>query len=587
MLTQLQSRLAFVILVATSLTISGPTMANSCQWWSPYNGNTYTNVTVQQNGGASLSPPVVVLDFWGSWWNTHAQEQNTIVAKAQTMFASNLFWGRYAQYGLTTGSLFATIYDGARTVSNISLSRQGVEQQITSDVTNFGMPSLNANTITLIYLAPDITTQFAGAGPVGFHSSFNNTAGKEIVYAIVNNVGTTNAGIALATVMMGHEVMEASTNPNQRSADGGGGGNGYFATLSNPGTSPGQQEIGDLCSALPVVLSGVMTQKSWFQDLCSCGRFGSYQQWWGNTFSGSGGNFLDDVTGDGKADLVGAGWGYVGVLPSTGSAFGTYQTWWNSSFYGSHGTLLGDITGDHKADLIALRDDHVGVLVSNGSGFDNHENWPGGIVFYGSHGTLVGDIDNNGKEDLVGLGDGYVGVLRTNDSGTGFNAYEQWWGNSFYGMYNTLLGDIDADGKADLVGLGNGYIGVIRSNGSGFGAYETWYGNPPSWVNGGAPFGANAATFLKDVDGDGCADLVADNGETIVVLHSLYCMPIIQNATVLGPSKTAQFGAPEMWWNGPFNGSHGNLMGDVTGDGYPDLVGLGNGFIGELTAYGL
>src|SRR5438445_3311343 len=63
----------------------------------------------------------------------------------------------------------------------------------------------------------------------------------------------------------------------------------------------------------------------------------------------------------------------------------TYQTWWGGSFYGSHGTMAGDVDGDKKADLVGLGDGYIGVIRSDGTTFGNYETWwPGS--FYGSHG---------------------------------------------------------------------------------------------------------------------------------------------------------------------------------------------------------
>jgi len=76
------------------------------------------------------------------------------------------------------------------------------------------------------------------------------------------------------------------------------------------------------------------------------------------------GRELGDVDGDGRADLVGLGDGYIGAILSTGSDFGSYQTWWDGSFYGSHGTFLGDINGDGRADLVGLGDGYIGALLA-------------------------------------------------------------------------------------------------------------------------------------------------------------------------------------------------------------------------------
>jgi hypothetical protein len=110
-----------------------------------------------------------------------------------------------------------------------------------------------------------------------------------------------------------------------------------------------------------------------------CQQYGPYQTWSTLTFNGQYGNFLADVDGDQKADLVGLGNGYIGVLRTTwpsgtengalrvGTSFGPYETWSTTTFAGTHGTLIGDVNHDGKADLVALNDSEVDVRTSTGS----------------------------------------------------------------------------------------------------------------------------------------------------------------------------------------------------------------------------
>lgn len=259
-----------------------------------------------------------------------------------------------------------------------------------------------------------------------------------------------------------------------------------------------------------------------------------YQSWWKSQFNGQYGNFVADVTGDGKADLVGLGNGYVGVVPSepqgtaTGTGFGAYTQPLNYTFNGQYGNFVVDVTGD-------------------------------------------------GKADLVGLANGYVGVVPS--TGTGFGTYNDWWHSTFNGYYGNFVGDVTGDGKADLVGLGNGgnfaYIGVVpaepqgAATGTGFGTYAEWYRSANY-----SDFSGYYGTLLGDVNGDGKADLVVLNTGSITVLLSR------------GSVAEGGFTPPQTWWNNGFNGSAGNFLVDVTGDGKADLVGLGNGYIGVCVSTG-
>jgi hypothetical protein len=234
-----------------------------------------------------------------------------------------------------------------------------------------------------------------------------------------------------------------------------------------------------------------------------------YETWWGGSFYGSHGTFLADVDGDKKADLVGIGDGYIGVIRSTGTGFGNYETWSTdpsvtAQVGGWHGTLVGDMNGDGKADLVTMLDRSIVVSYSDGTSFGTPY-WASAGPFYGTHGTYFADVDGDKKADLVALGDGFIGVLRSD--GTTFHEYETWWGGSFYGDNGaTYLGDVDGDGRADLVGLGAGYVGVVRSQGTTFGPYETWFGDATS----------SHGSQLADVDNDGRADLIGFRDNNVV-----------------------------------------------------------------------
>ena len=187
---------------------------------------------------------------------------------------------------------------------------------------------------------------------------------------------------------------------------------------------------------------------------------GGQGTFYGGAFYGSHGTFLGDVTGDGRADLVGLGDGYIGVIPSVGGGFNGYQTWSYDTFDGGHGTFLKDVTGDGKADLVTLGDGYVGVLRSQGTSFGPFEIWYWGS-FFGTRASHLGDVDGDSIADLVTNDEDRVRVLRS--TGSYFGTPETWWGTGFYGYRGTFLGDVDGNSRADLIANGDGYVNVIRS----------------------------------------------------------------------------------------------------------------------------
>jgi hypothetical protein len=310
--------------------------------------------------------------------------------------------------------------------------------------------------------------------------------------------------------------------------------------------------------------------------------FGDYETWSSNTFNGGHGTLIGDLNGDGAADLVTLGSSSVTMMlavsnstlyqqAGTGS-FGGVQTAWPGAFYGSHGTAIGDIDGDGQADLVGFGDGYVGAIRTGNRqtlnyAFGNYETWWGGS-FYGSHGTFLGDVDGDGKADAVGIGDGYIGVIRS--TGSNFGSYETWWVDSAgnpgtaKATLGAFLGDVNGDGRADVVLIGQDGVWVALSSGSSFWPFTSWY---PTTVWG------SVQTLLGDVDGDGAADLIAVDANSIRVMRS---------TGLLGLGEFGAVPATETWWGGSFYGNLGTFVGDVDGNGKADLVAAGVGYVGVI-----
>jgi hypothetical protein len=112
-------------------------------------------------------------------------------------------------------------------------------------------------------------------------------------------------------------------------------------------------------------------------------------------FHGSTANLLGDVNGDGRADLVAWSATTVWVRLSTGSGFGAQESWTPdepSTFYGSRANLIDDITGDGKADLVAWNDASIWVRRSTGYSFAAPAKYEEGATFWGSRANLIGDV---------------------------------------------------------------------------------------------------------------------------------------------------------------------------------------------------
>ena len=194
---------------------------------------------------------------------------------------------------------------------------------------------------------------------------------------------------------------------------------------------------------------------------------------------------LGDITGDRRADIV--GFGDTGVWTALSRPDGTFQPprvvladfgaqagGWRVD---RHPRFLADVTGDGRADIVGFGDAGVYVALSNGDGtfqpprlavpdFGYDQGWR-----VEKHPRFVVDITGDGRADIVGFGDAGVYVARNNGNGTfafqpvpvindfGFQA-----GGWRVDKHPRLLADITGDGRADIVGFGDAGVYVSRAN---------------------------------------------------------------------------------------------------------------------------
>lgn len=131
-------------------------------------------------------------------------------------------------------------------------------------------------------------------------------------------------------------------------------------------------------------------------------------------------NTIGDVNGDGFSDLV--AWNADSVFVMAGSAGGFLapQLGLAGSFYGSRGDgslaadgqFVADVNGDGRSDLVAWHDSTKWVAFSKGPTFAGGVLIQQDVPFNGNRRNLVGDIDGNGRTDLVALNDTSAWTLR-------------------------------------------------------------------------------------------------------------------------------------------------------------------------------
>jgi hypothetical protein len=268
-----------------------------------------------------------------------------------------------------------------------------------------------------------------------------------------------------------------------------------------------------------------------------------------------------DLNGDGKPDIVVANqcvndcsydvYGSAGVLLGNGD--GTFQT---AVGYGSGGEYansvsVGDVNGDGKPDILVVNEcdasgncgnGAIGVLLGNGDGtFKTDANYsldaqlPYSVV---ASSVYVADVNADGKPDLLVAGNG-VSVLLGNGDGTFQTAVNYSAGGE--SATSVAVADVNGDGKLDVI-ANNG--DVLLGNGDGTFQAAVTYGAGGSCVT------------VADVNGDGKPDLLLITGDGVSVL--------------LG-NGDGTFQAAVSYPSGGESATS-VAVGDVNGDGKPDIL---------------
>jgi hypothetical protein len=163
---------------------------------------------------------------------------------------------------------------------------------------------------------------------------------------------------------------------------------------------------------------------------------------------------------------------------------------------------------------------------------------------------------------------GTITVRRStgHDFGPSSAANEDWTHGPCYGSRGTFFADVDGDGKAECILVNDNTITVRRSTGHDFGPSSA---ANEDWSHG--PCYGNLGTFFADVDGDRKADCVIVNGAGVPSIPILTIGTITVRRSTghdFGPSSSAN----EDWTHGPYFGNKGTFFVDVTGDGKADAI---------------
>ena len=272
--------------------------------------------------------------------------------------------------------------------------------------------------------------------------------------------------------------------------------------------------------------------------------------------------YLADIDGDGKQDIIvtNRSSNTISLLKNTSSA-GSISFTAKADFVtgiAPIGLSVNDLDGDGKADIAVANSNSVSILrntstVGNFS-FDTKVDFPTGT---GTMFVVLGDLDGDSRPDMAVTNGGANTVSVFKNTGTSGNI--TFAAKSDYPMISYPTGiamsDLDGDGKKDLA-VSDGFgisLSVLRNISS---AGSISFATRADIATGGGPFTVSAG----DINGDGKPDLVTGNDFD-------FSASVLQNTSTVGTiSFAATVDLPA--GNDPLS----TAICDLDGDGKADIV---------------